>query len=471
MNRFTLYILLLSVLISLIGLCTNLSVPELRGEEPLRMIVSYEMDYFHNYLQPTFLGEIYTHKPPLYNWTIILSSKIFGWGEITIRAISVLFTFFTTVLTILFSYKLFKNLPVSVLSGAIYITFLDIIAYYGWIGEMDAMFTFFVFILFILVFYGFKLENRFLIYFSGLYTGFIFMFKGFNAFPFFSLTYVANVFFFRRYQLKTLYDFVISFSLSLLIPVIWFLSLNSTSDYFTDLSGEVVNRVEYNFNLFKFLEHILTYPLINFKQLFLTSVFVFLAFVLYRKELLKNVDLYVKLILLIIFLNYIPYLIAAGGSYMYKVHGRHIMPLFPLVAILFAYFLYRVRTKKLFYIFLASTLFISVVRIPYGTEILGKLGKPSRKAIAKDISHLTEYSKNVACHKNCKKEKAVCFYYSVLTDSITLSPVVNKNWDYLISCEPEDKYKLLKSYRGKFKTVHLYKRGEDLSKSSPEVFQ
>ncbi len=471
MRKYVVSISVVSIFLSLVGLGINLTTPELRGEEPLRLIVSYEMEHFKNYLKPTFLGEIYTHKPPLYNWAIILSSKLFGWSEITIRFLSFLFTALTTALVIIFSYKEFKDLPVSFLSGAIYITFLDIIAYYGWIGEMDSMFTFFVFLLFILVIYGFKKKNNYLLFLAGFYTGFIFLFKGFNAFPFFVLTYVASVVFFNRYKIEVLFTFLISFIFSFIIPLLWFFSLEHFKDYFTDLSGEVVNRVEYNFDFLKFIEHVVTYPIINFKQLFITSAFVLLAFVFYRKRLLKDINFNVLLLIFIVLLNYIPYILLAGGSHMYKVHGRHIMPLFPLLAVIFSYFLYKINYTKIFHIFLVLTVFLSFIRIPYGTEVLAELGKPSRKEIAEKIAKLTNYSKNVSCHKDCKKEKSVCFYYSVLTGSITLSPNVNKNWKYLITCSEKREHQLIDDFKGKFGKIYLYKKGEDLSKSSPEVFQ
>ena len=462
----------LILIFSIAGLSINMNHPELRGEEPLRIMVSYEMDYFNNFLKPTLFGEPYTHKPPLYNWFIILSSKIFGWNEATVRFLSVFFTAVTGLSITFFSYLLFRNFVLALLSGVIYLTFLDVIAYYGWIGEMDSIFTFFVFVLFILVFYGFYIKKDMLFYIAGIYTGFIFLFKGFNAFPFFALSYIAGVLFFRRIDLKHILNFTVSMFLSLIIPLVWFFSLGNFGNYFTDLSGEVVNRVENNFNLIKSIKHIVTYPILNFKQLLLSSLFILIGFLFYRKKMLKDTDRLIWFLVIIAGLNYIPYILLAGGSGMYTIHGRHIMPIFPLLAIVFGYFLYKLKEFKLFYVFVFSMLLLALIRIPYGTEVLYNLGKPSRKNIAVDMAKTTKYNKNVSCDKSCKNEKAVCFYYSVITNSITLSPNVNKNWDYIISCEYKKNFSVIKKYKGKFKTIYLYKKGEDqFSKSSPVVFQ
>jgi len=47
-------------------------------DEPIRALVTKEMLISGNWLAPTLNGEYYFNKPPLYNWLIIASWKIFG---------------------------------------------------------------------------------------------------------------------------------------------------------------------------------------------------------------------------------------------------------------------------------------------------------------------------------------------------------------------------------------------------------
>ncbi len=49
----------------------------IESDEPIRALVSTEMEITGNYLTPTLNGELYFNKPPLYNWIIIASFHLF----------------------------------------------------------------------------------------------------------------------------------------------------------------------------------------------------------------------------------------------------------------------------------------------------------------------------------------------------------------------------------------------------------
>jgi len=50
----------------------------IESDEPIRALVSAEMEITGNYLTPTLNGELYFNKPPLYNWIIIASYHLFN---------------------------------------------------------------------------------------------------------------------------------------------------------------------------------------------------------------------------------------------------------------------------------------------------------------------------------------------------------------------------------------------------------
>ena len=55
-------------------------------EEPRRALIALEMLYSGDYLTPTIMGELYFAKPPLFNWIIIVSAKLFGsFSEMAVR--------------------------------------------------------------------------------------------------------------------------------------------------------------------------------------------------------------------------------------------------------------------------------------------------------------------------------------------------------------------------------------------------
>jgi len=144
---------------------------EFTGEEPLRVIVAFEMFYSGNLLQPTFLGDLYLNKPPLFNWLIILSSYFVGWSVITAR-----------IVTLLFLLEITENRDLSVLSSLIYLSFIDILFWYGNYGEIDVTYGFFVFLMFYFLYKGYIQNKPEYLIFSGVVAGITFLLKGRKSF-------------------------------------------------------------------------------------------------------------------------------------------------------------------------------------------------------------------------------------------------------------------------------------------------
>ncbi len=85
-----LFILLL--LLAIPAFTLNLGLIPFIGDEGIRSLVALEMHLSGDYLVPTMNGETYLNKPPLYNWIILLFSKLFGFfGEIPARSATLFF--------------------------------------------------------------------------------------------------------------------------------------------------------------------------------------------------------------------------------------------------------------------------------------------------------------------------------------------------------------------------------------------
>jgi len=181
-NKFKLYIFL--TIAGYLALFINVNHYEFRNEESLRTIISYEMDADKSLIQPKFLGEDYFKKPPLFNWFIIASSKIIPWSEFTARFVSILFLGLTLILIYKFAYKLFKNKNVAILSSLIYLTFLDIYFWYGFLAEIDVTLGFFILLMFYFEIFGF-LERRtsyiFIYFYSRLFNWYCFFTQRFSC--------------------------------------------------------------------------------------------------------------------------------------------------------------------------------------------------------------------------------------------------------------------------------------------------
>jgi len=88
------------------------------NDEAIRALVALEMDLSGNYIAPTLFGEFYYNKPPLYNWILLVFSKIYGsTNEFIARLPTVVFLL--AYATTIFYFSIFpKNisLPNSLLS-------------------------------------------------------------------------------------------------------------------------------------------------------------------------------------------------------------------------------------------------------------------------------------------------------------------------------------------------------------------
>ncbi len=424
-----------------------------RGEEPRRAVIAYEMNYFNNFYQPTFLGENYYRKPPLFNWLIILSSKFSGWGIHTGRIVSITFTFLTTMLLIYFSFRfIFRNIDLSLISGLIFLSFLDISFWYGFLAEIDITLTFFVFLTITILMLSFEKKSYVLLTLSGVLTGLSFLLKGFPSYVFFSISYAVlaiwHYFFYKNRNIGFfIYGLVISLLFSLLPIILWLYHLNEPVLYLKTLWDESFNRVKESKNIIHLVSHVLFYPLLNIKQTLLVSLLVLVISLKEKKVVFQNVPSKIKLIGLLFLANYLPYLISASS-------GRYILPILPLLAVIFTYIIYKTKTFRaiIIIIFLVFTirLLAGVFYFPYETAKKGKC-----RFIAQTILSKITIENNTAT--NCKEHKGLIFFLDTLSNNIVLSENKLKNWKYFISCnKKKEGFKLIDRIKFKNTIIYLY---------------
>ncbi len=450
MDRQKIYLFLL--FLAFLSLFPNLNLYEFRGEESLRTIIAYEMSHGGSLVQPTFLGELYFNKPPLFNWFIIFSSYIFPWSEITARIVSIFFLFLTAVLIYLFSYHITKNRELSIFSSLVYITFIDILFWYGYLAEIDVTLAFFIFLMFVFLYKGyFEKKNSFLIL-SGVITGIAFLLKGFPAYLFLALSYLS--FLIYKKDIKGVLNIYVWIGgvLSILIPAVWVFNTTDPYRYINTLIFESLVRTEDSKDITRFFSHLISFPLLNFKQLLPGSLFVLLGFLLYRKKVSLNIPPYIKIFILTVFVNYIPYLLSAGSR------GRYILPLFPLIALVFSYFIYSFNREKLIKGFIYTALFLIVVRF-----FVGFIGFPilmekkaSRKKVAYDIIKTIDIKEKIAF--DCLPEKSVALYLDFIRGNPLKKSRFTKNWKYLLTCEKNKDFVLLKEYDLHGNILRIYER-------------
>ncbi len=439
----------LFIFLAFLSMLPNINFYSLNFEETTRAIVAFEMSHGGNYFQPTILGENYYNKPPLFNWLIIISSHIFGWDTITARAVSLFFTLANTLLVSLFTYRLFKNLEISLLSGLIFITFGDVLYWYGWLAEIDITLTFFVFLLFITIFEYYKTEKKVYAVFSGFISGLIFMLKGFPAFAFYGLSLIALSLFKKYIFLIFKREFIFSHIIFITTSFVWLIFSDNPTAYVTRLWEESFSRVESSSDFKKFLFHLITYPLLHIKQLLPSSLF--LIYILLNRKLKVSLNEDLKFLLLLIGFNYLPYILSATSQ------GRYVLPLFPVVAILTGFVIYNFSNEKLKKALLISFIVVIAFRFAFGTFYLPYLeerrGFPKRSAY--EVAQLIR-GHTTAC--NC--DKNFCVFVDFFLNKPLKKEKFTPEWEYLIDCTVRNGVEIVKILHVNKRNLYLLKRKE-----------
>ncbi|EDP76522.1 glycosyltransferase family 39 protein [Hydrogenivirga sp. 128-5-R1-1] len=435
----------------------NLNNYQFRGEEALRTIVAYEMDKGDNLFQPTFLGEPYYNKPPLFNWLILASSKVIPWSEMTARSVTLTALLVSLLITFALALKITSNVETSLLASLILISFSDVLFWYGYLAEIDMTLTAINTLSVSLLLIGVRDDKPIMIYAAGIAIGFSFLLKGLPSYAFWFLSVLAVLVIYKPGRVTLRSIFIATF-VSIIIPAVWLLNTQDPYAYAQTLFRETVAKVKGDSSPVSLIKHVVSYPLLNFKQLLPASLFVLVLFIKGKNTITLNRD--IKALTLIALLNYLPYLASVNAK------GRYVLPLFPLLAVLFAFLLH--NKEKFKKIFVATVLVLALLRLIFGfvgLPILERQRGPI-KDTAYAISQLVKDSGKIACDCRSDERKAVCLYLDFITGEFIKSSRLTPNWRYLVSCDPINTNagteELLKAHIRKENYVWLYlKRSQD----------
>ena len=411
----------------------NLDTYQFRNEESLRTVIAYEMFKSSNYAQPYLLGEPYYNKPPLFNWLIVLYSQFLGWSKITGRAVSLTFLVLCSLLLVIFTQYLFRNLKLSLLSALIFITFGNVLFFYGYLAEIDMTFTFFVFSLMVCAHMWSEKGSIFWVLATGFLTGLGALTKGLPSYAFYGFTLLALGLYKKDFGMIFSKKAMLSHLVSLLLPTFWILNTHDPVLYLKTLFYESFSRVaDGNFSR---LRHMITFPLLAFKDTLPNSFLFLIAIYFLLKHKKLDFPHPLKKLFLLFFINYLPYLISNSA-------GRYILPLYPLLAIMFSYYISRalenVNYKKIFYTIIGLAL---ISRVLYGFFFFPYYNEreSSRKVIATKIIRVIDLRKPIQCE--CPQERTVCLYIGLAKGEPLKRNIPNAV--YSISCTEETKGEIL----------------------------
>jgi len=363
------FFIILSIILLVISLFINLGLQPLYLEEPRRAIIALEMILNNNFVVPTELGEFYYNKPPLWNWIIILSFKLFGnFSEFSVRFFSVL-SFLLIGLLLFLTGKKYVNTRFGIYTSLLLLISFDLYFYYSNLGEIDIFYSLITFSCFIVLFIFYEKKNYLFLFLSFYILCTIgFLTKGLPSISFAGISLI--VFFIYHREFKRLISWQHLSGILIFIGLItgYFYLYSRYNNYrlfLTELFSQASGRVSGITEDRGIIAHLLIFPFETLKNLLPGSIFIIYIF---RKNFLRTVkeNRFIEVCMLLFSANIILYWLSPGTR------QRYIYMLYPLLLSVFTYFFLKYRThNKIKDLFVNCCMAISMALL-----ILSSIGLP-----------------------------------------------------------------------------------------------
>ncbi len=258
-------LLALILIIVLPALFWNLGDQILIEDESIRGLVAQEMILNDNYVSPTLNSEFYYKKPPLFNWLIVLSYKLFGEvNEWSVRFPAVFSLLLFSILVYRIGKK-FTNTSVAIFSALALLTNGRILFYDSMLGLIDISFSLTIFLLFLSIFHFSRKEkwlSMFLVSY-GLMT-IAFFFKGLPAIVFQGLTLLSWLIYSHQWRKLFSWQHLVGAiiplaSIGLYLSV--YASINDPMNLLQIIFAESSKATALEHSLLKGVEHFFLFPL------------------------------------------------------------------------------------------------------------------------------------------------------------------------------------------------------------------
>ncbi len=304
-------------------------------DESLRALIALEMLINDEYIAPTVNGLFYFNKPPLYNWNIALSFKLFGEASLFALRFPVVVAIFIYGFVITkFIGKATSN-RLAWLVAIATVTSGRILFYDSFLGLIDIAFSLVIFTNFMLFYHLGKAKKYFRLFALTYFLSAIaYLMKGLPPIVFQGFTVMAYAvylkdwrFLFHKYHFLGILFFIVPVGLYYFA----YLQVNPQplSDLFLTLWEESSKRTVTDHGIFESIKSVFLFPLENFYHFAPWTV---LIVFLFKKGAFKSLwghDFY-RFLILVFGLNIIVYWTSPG------VHPRYLFMFLPLLfALLF----------------------------------------------------------------------------------------------------------------------------------------
>jgi len=333
-----------AALLLLLAYVLHLGLHPLVLEEPRRAIITLEMLANDNPWAPTFLGEWYYKKPPVYNWVLLLSAWIGGGPSEWAFRLPTVLSIAGIAGLLLLAGRRYHSLEMGVLSALLFAVSIDVLFYFSILAEIDLFYAFVSFAGILSVFHFYQQQQYYLLFVAAYGLGAVgFLTKGLPSIPFTGITIGVYLLYKRQWSLL--------FSPAHLAGLLLFATLVGGYYYqysryaplpplLGELFSESGDRTIVATGLGAFGIHALLFPLDTLKILLPASLLLLYLPPLrvLREQLLRQE--YVAFALLVFLANYLLYWVSPGSR------QRYIYPILPLAMVPLVFFYLENRLQR-----------------------------------------------------------------------------------------------------------------------------
>ncbi|MDT8393033.1 MAG: glycosyltransferase family 39 protein [Bacteroidales bacterium] len=260
--------LILALLLFFPAFMINLEYEPVGEDEAIRALVAFEMDKSGDYITPTIGGTPYMKKPPLYNWIIAGSYKLFGnYSEMAIR-FPMIISLLLFSATIFFFIRKELGKKLAILNALIFLTTGRIIIYESLMGLIDMTFSWLSYLFFMLAYFLFKKEKFLLLFIMAyLIAAITWMMKGLPSITFLLISLLVLFVSGKRFHMLFSWrHFTGMFIFLLLVGGYYLIYFNlnpetSPETLFMTLLEQSTRRTVVRFGLMKTILHFFAFPL------------------------------------------------------------------------------------------------------------------------------------------------------------------------------------------------------------------
>jgi len=298
------------------------------GEEGVFALNSIEMWQRQEFMSTVMYGQIGGGggRPPLYAWLTIPVSLLIGWENVLMasRIVSVVATLGTSLVIAWLAQQLWRKPDVSWVAAILYLTTADVMLYRGWLSYADPLLTLFI-VLAIAQIWVASLHKSYGLLALAMVSAFAaFMTKAMTVYVFLGISMLVLLWEaeFRRFLLNKRAWGIYAFAIAM--PLLWLKFGTHDAAQHAKMSHDIIGKLVPT-DMVAYLIRLGAFPAEMWIRLMPATFFI--TYFLIRRHSADLMHPAAKLALWMAVLNYLPYLIAPGGSV------RYVHPIYAFVTL------------------------------------------------------------------------------------------------------------------------------------------